>query len=302
MCMKSLRRGLSTLAIATLASACGGRSGLFTPEDLGGGANANAAPSPGASSSSSSTVPPGLSGGQSAAGSMPHPGTPQGTPPSTSNVSPTGSASPDMAASSDASCDPNVPAYMPVGDASISCWTCAAQGCQPQLKACRAECPCSDALGKALACLSAGTNAITCFQPPATADSAWSAVTSCIVSAGAQCGCPSNLDVVPGNGVPLISPSDSGPGTEPSDAASSSCKPTLNGATSGGQQCHSDLTWSCGGAQHEVICGCPQGTCVCFGNSSKVIPYKGCPYCPLGPGGPGATTPDDLFAQCGFGP
>ncbi len=111
-------------------------------------------------------------------------------------------ASPGAAPGSsvDGACNATVQPYVPVGSPSTACWDCASRGCSAEIAACRADCPCSQALGGALACLAVGSGAAGCFQgATASANPAWAELTSCIVSTGGTCGCPGVLMVVPGS-------------------------------------------------------------------------------------------------------
>lgn len=48
----------------------------------------------------------------------------------------------------------------------------------------------------------------------------------------------------------------------------------------------------CGGSTtYQVACACPEGTCACFGPSTTVVSFPGCPSCP---------SLSQAFAACGF--
>jgi hypothetical protein len=48
----------------------------------------------------------------------------------------------------------------------------------------------------------------------------------------------------------------------------------------------------CGSTSYQVTCGCPDGYCVCFGPTTHVVRFSGCPYCP------GLST--QAYVLCGF--
>ena len=74
---------------------------------------------------------------------------------------------------------------------------------------------------------------------------------------------------------------------------------TGGGGTAGGGQCTYSTSETCGGASYQVVCSCPRAECVCFGDTTTTIPFKGCPYCQQGPAMAG-TSDSALFAACGF--
>jgi hypothetical protein len=89
------------------------------------------------------------------------------------------------------------------------------------------------------------------------------------------------------------------------------CTPMNVGGAGGGQgECTSMFGETCGGIDYQATCACPQGTCACFGPSTHVISFKGCPACPGALPNPpgtigglttkGALTMDQVFALCGF--
>lgn len=82
------------------------------------------------------------------------------------------------------------------------------------------------------------------------------------------------------------------------DGASTACTPMGAGGGGGNGSCTSTFGEMCGGTSYQVSCECPRGSCVCFGTSTTVVPFSGCPSCPGLPNiGP---TTDDLLALCGF--
>jgi hypothetical protein len=91
--------------------------------------------------------------------------------------------------------------------------------------------------------------------------------------------------------------------TMPSPAPGTNCVPSPASASNGSGQCQSILVNDCNGTHYQVICTCPRQQCACFGPTSKVIPFGGCPYCPSfgpGPQAPGGPSISDLFAACGY--
>jgi hypothetical protein len=66
------------------------------------------------------------------------------------------------------------------------------------------------------------------------------------------------------------------------------------GGISGGGQCSVMFSETCGGINFDVSCACPQGTCACFGPTTTVVPFSGCPVCP------GPNSQSSVFALCGF--
>jgi len=75
------------------------------------------------------------------------------------------------------------------------------------------------------------------------------------------------------------------------------CVPSGGGGGFGGGSCQNTSTETCGGVNYQVNCSCPEGSCVCFGPTTHVVSYPGCPYCP----GVGAPI-SDVFSLCGFPP
>jgi hypothetical protein len=56
-------------------------------------------------------------------------------------------------------------------------------------------------------------------------------------------------------------------------------------------QCTVSFGETCGGNDYQATCACPQGTCACFGSSTQVVTFTGCPSCP---------GPAQVFKACGF--
>ncbi len=269
---------LLRLAAIALLFACG-RSDLLLDQgdglalqdaDVSGSDSAAAAPT----GSSTSTAP----------GSTGAPG--NSVPPA--NTTPPGMTTPPGTVALDAGCSTNLLASEP-GARFASCWSCVTSGCESQLTACNADCTCDSAIAGSFACVSGGGDPIGCFFPALSTgdDPAIIAAANCLIMAGGDCGCQSDA----GN----ASPPDAG------NDGSAAC--VMNGGTagSGNGECTSTLKETCGDTQYQVVCACPQASCACFGPSTQVISFDGCPYCPTpGGGGPGTTTSDDLFTRCGF--
>jgi hypothetical protein len=82
------------------------------------------------------------------------------------------------------------------------------------------------------------------------------------------------------------------------DAELTTCTPMGAGGGGGNGECTSTFGEMCGGTSYQVSCDCPRGSCVCFGQSTTVVSFTGCPACP-GLSNIGPTT-DDLLTLCGF--
>jgi hypothetical protein len=81
------------------------------------------------------------------------------------------------------------------------------------------------------------------------------------------------------------------------DGAPTACTPMGAAGGGGNGECTSSFGETCGGTNYQASCSCPRGSCVCFGLSTTVVSFTGCPSCPgLAPG----STTDDLLALCGF--
>ena len=156
-------------------------------------------------------------------------------------------------------------------------------GCMAQLAPCVSDCACNAAIGDLLSQMERG-QVVGCPGPvlgPA------GGAARCLNLACLDCGCSGGIRP------------DAGIGADAGD-----CIPMGGASDFSNGQCSSTLTKTCNGANYQIICSCPDAKCACFGPTSQVIAYSGCPYCPspgspLGPSGPPS---DDLFAQCGFLP
>jgi hypothetical protein len=85
------------------------------------------------------------------------------------------------------------------------------------------------------------------------------------------------------------------------DAESTACTKRGAGGDGGGGAgpCMSTFDETCGSTNYQVSCACPRGSCVCFGPTTHVVAFAGCPSCP-GPGSNVAHTTDQVLALCGF--
>jgi hypothetical protein len=166
----------------------------------------------------------------------------------------------------------------------LPCWGCIDQGCQMQFDACAQDCSCNKAVITAISCVDGGGSPETCFTTALApgGDSTINALTSCLLQVGGECNC----------GV--------GGMTQPPPDAST-CAMTGGGSTSGNGACSSTIQETCGSSEYQAVCACPQGRCVCFGDTTTVIQIDSCPYCPSSvPNGPSSLTPEQVFSLCGF--
>src|SRR5262249_41530751 len=156
--------------------------------------------------------------------------------------------------------------------AFASCWDCSAKSCESELAACAADCDCSQALSKAITCENGTASLVPqCFGPMAR----WSApvttaLAMCLFSAGANSGCSLG---------PIV-PASSDASAVPASSDASACVGGGLGSGSGNGSCTSENSEACGGIQYKVVCACPEAICVCFGPSTKMVPFSGCPFCP----------------------
>jgi len=276
---KSRRDGVALPAMAVVV-ACGARSGFddrITVELDGGAVAVEESSSPPPGPSSSATDQP--SGSAPLSGSSMEPGSARGSTAPGSSGPPIGRR-PPTGTPGDAGCPPA--SWLPPPSLS-GCWTCLATMCSAELAACAADCTCSQALATALVCETGGAAPAQCFGPVAMGGGpATIPLASCLLSATAGCPCSSGHT--------------SGP--SPLDAAG--CVGGGSGGGAGGGSCMSQVEETCAGTNYQVVCSCPQGTCVCFGSSTKIVAFMGCPYCPMSSVGPGSLNLQDLFGLCGF--
>jgi hypothetical protein len=254
--------------IATVASACS-RTGLDVGGDDSGGAEQDGAVLVGLSDSDD-----GLQGETDSA--QPEPTNPL----------------PDSAVVEEGGCSMSILMYEPPDTAFGACWTCAKQACLSQLTACAADCECNGIIASALTCTDDGKGVESCFLAAfdSAGDSAESTAAQCLMLGYGACNCAA---------VTPSSARDAAPATE--QDASMACTSGGGGGGFGGSGCETTWDETCGGTQYDVVCSCPEGSCVCFGSTTHVVNYPGCPYCPNIPS-LGATTVAAVFALCGFPP
>jgi hypothetical protein len=265
--------GIALLGLAALgaAAACGGRTDTSSI-DLGDGGD-DAQPSPTGSSGGPWTTGSGASSGMNPGGSSGTGSSGYGSNGFGSSGGSSGYAGP---------CSPDVRAFG--AQSSLACWGCVAKGCPMQLYACAQDCTCNESVVKALECVNGGSAPFDCFTSTigaGTGDPLLSAFANCLVQAGGDCGCGMTADA----GL------DASPG----------CVDTGGGGSFGTGMCNTTLAETCGGASYTAVCSCPRGSCVCFGDTTTIIPLNGCPYCPDGlVTAPGTPTRAEIFAACGF--
>jgi hypothetical protein len=110
---------------------------------------------------------------------------------------------------------------------------------------------------------------------------------------------PSGVSGSPDSAITSPMPTDDAAPPIVPDAESTACTKSGGGGGGGGGQCMSTLGELCGSTNYQVSCACPRGSCVCFGPTTHVVAFSGCPTCPaLGPNA--GTTTDDVLALCGF--
>ncbi len=164
---------------------------------------------------------------------------------------------------------------------SEACLACVTKGCQAQLAACANDCACNGAVASAEECVD-NEDPSGCFGrlvvDNGSSDETLSATTTCLSMASIECACGETLP----------------------DASDPGCTQTGGGGSGGNGECTSNLGETCGGVNYQVVCACPEGSCVCFSQSSstKVVSFDGCPYCPGGPAG--GQSASDLYDLCGF--
>jgi hypothetical protein len=83
------------------------------------------------------------------------------------------------------------------------------------------------------------------------------------------------------------------------DGSSTTCIQFGTAGGGGGAECVSTSQETCGDTIYQASCKCPRASCVCFGQTTTVVSFTGCPACPGLSGDAGVTT-DDIFALCGF--
>ena len=263
---KAIGIGLLGLAALGTAASCGGRTDTLSVDLGDGGDDAQASQT-------------GSSGGPWMTGSGASSGV---TPGGSSGFGSSGYSSSGGSSGSVGPCGPDVRTFG--AQSSLACWGCVAKGCPIQLDACAQDCTCNEAIVKGLECANAGGSPLNCFSSAigaGTSDSPLSSFANCLVFAGGDCGCGMTADAGP----------DASPG----------CVETGGGGSFGSGGCNVTLSETCGGASYTAVCSCPRGSCVCFGDTTTVIQFNGCPYCPGDPiTSQGTPTNADIYAACGF--
>jgi hypothetical protein len=102
----------------------------------------------------------------------------------------------------------------------------------------------------------------------------------------------------PSTGSPLLAPhADPYSNATSPNSHSTGCVP--HGASgTGGAPCTATTSETCGSTTYTVVCSCPDGSCACFGPTTHVVSFTGCPSCPGGVGSP--ANPGAMFDLCGF--
>jgi hypothetical protein len=83
--------------------------------------------------------------------------------------------------------------------------------------------------------------------------------------------------------------------------ASAACMMVGGGGSFGAGGCEGSSGEMCGSTNYQIDCSCPRGSCICFGPTTHVVPYAGCPLCPGEPlAGQDTGMLAQAFALCGF--
>jgi hypothetical protein len=184
---------------------------------------------------------------------------------------------------SDGGCLADILTFDPSNAAFEACWSCAKKVCASQLAACAGDCQCNSIVASALMCTEDGLAIEECFQAnfDGTGDPAEDSAEACLLQqAYGACNCAAVV------------------ATDAGTAASDATTPAGGGGSVSGGGCSSSAGETSDGTDYEVSCSCPEGVCVCFGPTTHVVKYAGCPYCPGG----GSTPVAEIFALCGFPP
>ena len=88
-----------------------------------------------------------------------------------------------------------------------------------------------------------------------------------------------------GRGSPI---QDAAPPTPTGSAAPTSVQCLMGGGGGGSgaagsdssPSCETTAEGTCSGISYKVTCACPQATCACFGATTTLVPFSGCPGCP----------------------
>jgi hypothetical protein len=110
---------------------------------------------------------------------------------------------------------------------------------------------------------------------------------------------PSSVSGSPDSAIASPMPTDDAAPPMVPDAESTACTKSGGGGGGGGGECMTTFSETCGSTNYQVSCACPRGSCVCFGPTTHVVGFAGCPSCP-GFGPNPAITTDDVLALCGF--
>jgi hypothetical protein len=87
------------------------------------------------------------------------------------------------------------------------------------------------------------------------------------------------------------------------DDGSMACTQSGGGGGIGNGSCMTSYSEMCGATYFQVVCSCPQATCVCFGPTTHVVSYMFCPSCNLPPSADvmtAQTATAKVLAACGF--
>jgi hypothetical protein len=214
-------------------------------------------------------------------------GPPAGSTPPSEGSLPNDSSTEGLSPSEDAGCAPSIFDYEPSDMTFGACWSCAKTRCSSQLSACAGSCSCNNILTAALNCVNNGGEVEGCFLSSfdSAGDPAEANAQQCLMMAATGCGC-------------LTPPP---PSTDGGPPLATACTGGGGGGGFGNGQCNNTWTETCGGTLYQVSCSCPEGDCVCFGPTTHVVRYPGCPYCPNMPS-VGSISVTDAFALCGFPP
>jgi hypothetical protein len=112
--------------------------------------------------------------------------------------------------------------------------------------------------------------------PSATGSSTGSSPPAASSSGGASGGGPTSEagSMIPGRGDASTLPSP------PCSAGGGGGSAGGGGGSSGAGSCDIMTQQTCSGVSYTVDCACPQGSCACFGATTTVVAFTGCPTCP----------------------
>jgi hypothetical protein len=173
----------------------------------------------------------------------------------------------------DGGCGPE-PVFDPP-PASAACWDCMVKGCGPQFAACGSDCGCQGALGDEATCVNAGDARNCLLDGNGSGNDTLNALQLCLAESSNEC-CGTAPTTAPGMCV------QTGSGV---------------GGALGGGGCTTNVAETCSGEDFQVVCSCPEGTCVCFDDmDTRVVNFDSCSTCSSGLG----PNPADLYTACGF--